>query len=227
MRAEARDLSGVAPRAYLGNYKVFSTPTPRFGLIENSAEVVAAIEAAVRDGMDVINMSFGEYEVNPARNLVDAAVDAAADAGRARRGSGQLVPGARARLDRLPATAAKGIAVAAVSKADVLASFSSRGPTPISLRLKPDVSAPGVSILSSVPEREGSWASFSGTSMAAPHVAGAAALLIQRHPDWTVAQLKSALVLTGQPVFVEREARKRRPRPRAAASSTSPTRTIR
>ena len=66
--------------------------------------------------------------------------------------------------------------------------------------MKPDVSAPGVDITSSVPPREGTWASFSGTSMASPHVAGAAALLLQRHPDWTVAQVKSALVLTGKPV---------------------------
>ena len=87
--------------------------------------------------------------------------------------------------------------------------------------MKPDVTAPGVDITSSVPPREGTWASFSGTSMAAPHVAGAAALLLQRHPDWTVAQLKSALVLTGKPVTLGRgeaadDARGRRPdrRPR-------------
>ena len=43
--------------------------------------MVAAIEAAVSDGMDVINLSLGEYEVNPARNLVASAIDAAADAG--------------------------------------------------------------------------------------------------------------------------------------------------
>lgn len=199
---DGRVLSGVAPRAYLGNYKVFATPTPEFGLVENSTEVIAAIEAAVRDGMDVINLSLGEYEVNPARNLVDAAIDAAADAG--------VVPVSAAgnsfeEVGRgsigSPATAANGIAVAAVTNGGRLASWSSRGPTPLSLRLKPDVSAPGVSILSSVPDREGTWASFSGTSMAAPHVAGGAALLLERHPDWTVGQVKSALVLTGRPVI--------------------------
>ena len=67
--------------------------------------------------------------------------------------------------------------------------------------MKPDVTAPGVGVLSSVPRREGLWASFSGTSMAAPHVAGAAALLHQRHPSWTVQQIKSALVQTGRPVL--------------------------
>ena len=67
--------------------------------------------------------------------------------------------------------------------------------------MKPEVSAPGASILSSVPESEGTWASFSGTSMASPHVAGAVALLLQQHPDWTVDQVTSALVQTGRPVL--------------------------
>jgi hypothetical protein len=69
--------------------------------------------------------------------------------------------------------------------------------------MKPDVTAPGVSVLSSIPRRDGLWALFSGTSMAAPHVAGAAALLKQRHPGWTVEQMKSALVQTGDPVHLE------------------------
>jgi subtilisin family serine protease len=99
-----------------------------------------------------------------------------------------------------PGSALKAITAAAVSKQLAIAGFSSSGPTPISLQMKPDVSAPGVDITSSVPAHEGSWASFSGTSMAAPHVAGAAALLLQRNPDWTPAQVKSALVLTAKPV---------------------------
>ena len=69
--------------------------------------------------------------------------------------------------------------------------------------MKPDVTAPGVGIFSSVPRRDGTWDSFDGTSMAAPHVAGAAAVLRQRHPAWTPAQIKSALVLTGSPVTGE------------------------
>jgi hypothetical protein len=66
------------------------------------------------------------------------------------------------------------------------------------LRLKPDVSAPGVSILSSVPG--GHWEAMSGTSMATPQIAGAAAQLIERHPGWTVAELKAALIETGSSV---------------------------
>ena len=200
-------VSGIAPRAYLGNYKVLTIPTPRVGLDGNSPEIVAGIEAAVRDGMDVINLSLGEPEIEPRRDIVVAAINGAADAG--------VVPVIAAGNDfgdfgrgsiSSPGSAAKAITAAAVSNArggpaDVVASFSSGGPTPVSLQLKPDVSAPGLNVLSSVPEREGGWAIFSGTSMASPHVAGAAALLRQRHPSWTVAQVKSALVLTGRPAF--------------------------
>jgi subtilisin family serine protease len=194
-------LSGVAPRAYIGNYKVLTYPTENFGLNGNAPEIAAGVEAAVKDGMDVINLSLGEAEIDPARDLVATAINAAADAG--------VVPVIAAGNDyedfgrgsvSSPGSAAKAITVAAVTKQLAIASFSSSGPTPISLGMKPDVAAPGVEITSSVPPSDGTWASFSGTSMATPHVAGAAALLLQRHPDWTVAQVKSALVLTGKPV---------------------------
>lgn len=199
-------VSGIAPRAYLGNYKALAVPTPGVGLNGNSPEIAAAIEAAVKDGMDVINLSLGEPEIEPTRDLVVRAINAAADAG--------VVPAIAAGNDfgdfgrgsvGSPGSASKAITAAAVtssrgSTAGQIADFSSGGPAPVSLQLKPDVSAPGVNVLSSVPERVGSWAIFSGTSMASPHVAGAAALLKQRHPTWTVAQIKSALALTGKAV---------------------------
>jgi subtilisin family serine protease len=197
-------LSGIAPRAYLGNYKAMTMPSP-FGLNGNAPELTAAVEAAVRDGMDVINMSLGEAEVEPSRDSVVKALNAAADAG--------VVSAVAAGNDfgdfgfgsiTSPATASKAIAVGASSgghgskTADVASDFSSAGPAPYSLRFKPEVTAPGEDVLSSVPG--GAFAENSGTSMAAPHVAGAAALLRQRHPAWTPAQVKSALVLTGAPV---------------------------
>ena len=200
-------LSGVAPRAYLGNYKALTIPTSRFGLNGNSAEIVAAVEAAVSDGMNVINLSLGEPEVDPRNDIVAQALNAASAAGVVvvvaagnefeANGEGSVSS---------PATAGQAITVAASgdgsgdSFVDRLASFSSSGPTPFGLALKPDLSAPGLDILSSVPGA-GLWEKGSGTSMAAPHVAGAAALLRQRHPGWTVAQIKSALVLTAAPVF--------------------------
>jgi hypothetical protein len=88
-----------------------------------------------------------------------------------------------------------------------MAGFSSAGPTPISLRLKPDVVAPGTAILSAQP---GGWGALSGTSMATPHVSGAVALLLQRHPDWSPEQVKAALTVTARPV---------------GAAAASPTRT--
>src|SRR3990172_9221804 len=55
--------------------------TPVAGLAGNAPELVAAIEAAVADGMDVINLSLGEPEIEPARDVVALALDAAAAAG--------------------------------------------------------------------------------------------------------------------------------------------------
>jgi len=194
-------VSGIAPHAYIGNYRVLTIPTGSFGLDGNSPEIVAGIEQAVRDGMNVINLSLGEPEITPSRDIVVQAIDAAAAAGvvpviAAGNDYDSLGPGSVGS----PGSATRAITAAAATKSKVIAGFSSGGPTPVSLQLKPDVTAPGVGILSSVPRREGSWRFFDGTSMASPHVAGAAAVLLQRHPGWTVAQVKSALVSTGGPV---------------------------
>jgi subtilisin family serine protease len=197
-------LSGIAPRAYLGNYKALAVPS-QFGLNGNSPELAAAVEAAVRDGMDVINLSLGEPEIEPTRDLVVRALNAAADAG--------VISAVAAGNDfsefglgsvGSPGAAAKAITAGASSgghgsiETDAPAGYSSAGPTPYTLKLKPDVTAPGSDVASAFPN--GAYGELSGTSMAAPHVAGAAALLRQRHPTWTPAQVKSALVLTGAPV---------------------------
>ena len=69
-------ISGVAPRAYLGNYKALTIPTDAdVGLDGNSPELAAAIEAAVADGMDVINLSLGEPEIEPSRDIVVLALE--------------------------------------------------------------------------------------------------------------------------------------------------------
>jgi len=76
------------------------------------------------------------------------------------------------------------------------ASFSAGGPRLGDSAAKPDVSAPGVSILSAAAGTPAGAVNLSGTSMAAPQVAGIAALARERHPDWTVAQIKAAVMGT-------------------------------
>ena len=355
-------LSGVAPRAWLGNYRVFNAPTPT-GDDAFTPQIVAAFEAAVNDGMDVINFSGGGPQADPAsdalveavRNVSNAGVVPVISAGNDRddwglgsAGSpgtapdaisvaavsnshvfgpslsvttsdapatlknipfndGAAVPTAWTTADRtlvdvgtivgtngspvdrhlcgpasdpnsrgtLPPNSVQGAIVlvsrgvcAFVTKAanaqiggaagivfvdnrpgeanfvpiqlpldsgmvadldgarlqayldakggrapvrfvksfnelntgrsGIITSFSSAGPTAFGHELKPDVAAPGGQILSStLPEAAGEpFAVFDGTSMAAPHVTGAAALLIARHPNWSPAEVKSALMST-------------------------------
>ncbi|PYZ96090.1 peptidase S8 [Alteribacter lacisalsi] len=80
---------------------------------------------------------------------------------------------------------------------DLIAPFSSRGPVTYSWEVKPDLVAPGVSIDSTVPK---GYMDMNGTSMAAPHIAGAAALILQKYPDWTPDQVKAALMNTAKQV---------------------------
>ena len=106
-----------------------------------------------------------------------------------------------------PDTATAQIAAPAVglpNVADMLANFSSRGPAGSFDLVKPDVTAPGVRILAALagPSITGSEQVVgfnSGTSMASPHNAGAAALLRQARPSWTAAEIKSALMMTATP----------------------------
>jgi len=83
---------------------------------------------------------------------------------------------------------------------DFMADFSSQGPTDVDFRVKPDVVAPGVNVLSSIPVSfcggAPCWAFFQGTSMATPHLAGSAAVVRGQHPTWSAAEIRSAIVNT-------------------------------
>ena len=85
--------------------------------------------------------------------------------------------------------------------ADQISSFSSRGPNlpPVENVLKPDVIAPGESILAASAPNAGSYAFQQGTSMSSPHVAGGAALIKAVHPDWTPAMIASTMAMTATP----------------------------
>ncbi|MBE1486312.1 S8 family serine peptidase [Plantactinospora soyae] len=105
-----------------------------------------------------------------------------------------------------PASADAALAVSSVDSADRISEFSSRGPRVGDGAVKPELAAPGEAILAA--RATGAYPGIagdpdhvplSGTSMAAPHVAGAAAILAQRHPDWSGTQLKAALVGTATP----------------------------
>jgi len=100
-----------------------------------------------------------------------------------------------------PASYPESFAVGATDSDDYIALSSSRGPSPWS-EVKPEVSAPGVNVRSSLPG--GSYGEKDGTSMAAPHVAGLGALLLQTNPSLTVAEMEqvitSTAVILGSPI---------------------------
>jgi minor extracellular serine protease Vpr len=364
-------LSGIAPRAYIGNYRVFNTPTP-VGNSATTAQIIAAFESAVQDGMQVINFSGGAPELEPVNDalieathgttLAGVVVAIAAGNDRADFGLGSVgtpgtapdaitvaavsnthvfaqaltvsspaVPGGLPQIPFQPSLSASpptwassdqtlidvttikgtdgkpvdgylcgtgadpnvggsklpkgslsgaialvlrgkcsfysksqrvkaagaigiiyidnrpgetsivpvplivpggmiadldgaklraamasaggrakikiGVSVDQIEtgRAGIPAYFSSAGPTSYAHALKPDIAAPGQQILSStLPEFAGSpFAVFDGTSMATPHIAGASAILLQLHPGWTPAQVKSALMDTARPAYAD------------------------
>ncbi|BCJ50023.1 serine protease [Actinoplanes sp. NBRC 14428] len=106
-----------------------------------------------------------------------------------------------------PASADAALAVGAVDDADKLALFSSRGPRAGDGGIKPDIVAPGVNIVAAKAAKgdEGDpaptgYTSMNGTSMATPHVAGAAAIVVQQHPGWTPRQRKTLLMGAAEPI---------------------------
>ncbi|WNI21624.1 S8 family serine peptidase [Streptomyces sp. ITFR-16] len=187
---------GVAPQAGLIVGKVLSNE----GSGADSG-IIEAMEWARAEGADVVSMSLGSSIPDDGSDPMSQAVDAlSADGGplfviAAGNSYGAGTIGS-------PGSAGKALTVAAVDKQDHRADFSSMGPLTRSYGLKPDLSAPGVDINAaasqSVPGIEGMYQSMSGTSMATPHVAGAAAILKQRHPDWSGQRVKDALMTSSK-----------------------------
>jgi minor extracellular serine protease Vpr len=103
-------------------------------------------------------------------------------------------------LNNASTTVSAALSYFSTSNANIMAGFSSQGPTDVDFRVKPDVVAPGVNVLSSVPvhlcKGEPCFAFFSGTSMAAPHLAGSAAVVRGQRPGLSAAEVRSTIVNT-------------------------------
>jgi hypothetical protein len=188
---------GVAPGAKILSGKVLDDD----GYGDDSG-ILAGMEWAAQQGADIVNLSLGGTDtpgIDPLETEVNKLSEQkgilfAIAAGNEGQGGDQTIGS--------PGSAADALTVGAVDDNDKLADFSSRGPG-LDGSIKPDVTAPGVDITAAaapgslidkeVGENPAGYLTISGTSMATPHVAGAAAILKQEHPDWTFAELKSAL----------------------------------
>jgi len=195
--ASAGRYRGVAPGAKLLIGKVCATEEC------NDSDILAGMAWAAPQAK-VINMSLGDDD-EPGADPLEAAVQdltarydalfvvAAGNSGHAPVNS--------------PASAPSALAVGAVDKDNTIADFSSWGPAVEGSELKPEITAPGVGITAAKaahatigdPAPVAGYTTMSGTSMATPHVAGAAAILAQEHPGWSWRQLKTILMASARP----------------------------
>jgi subtilisin family serine protease len=182
-------ITGVAPGAYLLNAKVFNVDGDT-----QTSWLISAMEWSVEEEADVINLSLGSWQGDGAgRDLLDMAVTHAVGAGRiVVTSAGNWGPDESTITS--PAVAHRTIAVAASSSVDEIVFFSSRGPTGDG-RVGVDLAAPGLGVIAPIPLllHPTGYADWAGTSMSAPHVAGAAALLLQALPDLTPSEMERAL----------------------------------
>lgn len=187
---------GVAPAASLLVGKVLDN-----GGTGPWSGVIAGMEWAAAQGAKVANMSLGGLPDSGEGPISQAVNRLSADKGILF----VIAAGNSGPFDRTvsqPGTADAALTVSATEKTTPqLASFSSRGPRFGDYAVKPEISSPGADIVAArakggkIGRPVGdNYAAMNGTSMATPHVAGAAAILSQRHPDWTGQQLKTALV---------------------------------
>ncbi|WP_326564160.1 S8 family serine peptidase [Micromonospora peucetia] len=190
--------SGVAPQADLIVGKVLDDN----GDGTNSM-IISGMEWAVEQGARVINMSLGSGPSDGTDPVSTALEKLTAQ-------SGALFvvsagnDGPRVGSVAAPSVAPSALSVAAVDYVGGTASFSSRGPTRAAGLMKPEIAAPGVNIVAAraagstngAVQPDPNYLAMSGTSMAAPHVAGVAALLAEENPDWKADRLKSVLMGT-------------------------------
>lgn len=189
----------MAPNVELWHYKVLGDGG------EGSGDwVISALERAHSDGMDVVNLSLGTLIPGPftpmdqaVNLLVMDGITAVVSAGNS--GLGGLFTVTSPALAGLAITVANGTAGGQDWwLGDTVAPGSSRGPVMDTWHIKPDITAPGTAIFSALPGNN--YAAWSGTSMAAPHIAGIAALLIQQNPNVTPIEVKARMMNTARPL---------------------------
>jgi hypothetical protein len=179
---------GVAPMANLYAYKAVNSNGE--GLV---SDILNAIQQALEEGVDIISLSLGNNNTMASPDsILSQAADNAVDAG--------LIVVAAAGNDgdegpiSSPGCARKVICVGATDNNDNIASFTSHGPVDLgdgNYLIKPDIVAPGVKIKSC--SLKWDYIIKSGTSMATPHVAGAAALILQNNPNLSPQEVKKIL----------------------------------
>lgn len=197
-RNNAVGVVGVAPDCSLYAVKVMR-PTPDGRASGQLSWILAGMGWAVQNGMDVASMSLGSnvstadapcilaYQ-RAAQNLINNGCIVISSSGNNGQRSNPWVG--------QPARCPGFMAVAAVDRNRNLAAFSSRGPASLGALGGVEISAPGVSVNSTFPG--GGYRPMSGTSMACPHVAGAAALLKEQHPTWSPVQIRARLKATAE-----------------------------
>lgn len=159
----------------------------------NVSDAIQCIDYAVANGADILNNSWGGggfstplSESIEAANSAGVLFVAAAGNSSSNNDSSPHYPSSY-EADNV-------IAVAAIDRSGNRASFSSYGATSV------DIGAPGVAIHSSTASSDTSYASFRGTSMATPHVAGVAALVLSQYPSASISELKARLLSTAAPL---------------------------
>lgn len=178
---------GMAPQALVVSAKVLGDDNTGF-----SSWVIAGVDWALTQQAAVVNLSLGSLPSSPAPTALDEACNAAVAAGAvviAAAGN----DGPSGGTINSPAVAAKVIAVGASTNSNILAAFSSRGPT-LDGRTKPEVVAPGVGVVA--PAVGGGYVTRSGTSMAAPLVSGLCACVLGARPSLTPAEFRQILIAT-------------------------------
>ena len=180
---------------FAGSIAVIRRGTCSFAIKVNNASAAGAVAVVIANNAAGVILPTVPGTTVPVFSVTQAEGDALRNFGQAN-----------------PATATAQISFPAIplpNVPDALAAFSSRGPAGLYNIMKPDITAPGVDVLATVAGTtitgsENAVDLLSGTSMASPHQAGAAALIRQARPSWTAPEIKSALAMTAdQTVLLE------------------------